>query len=102
MVVLVSYYTKLKPRGSIYLFGARFVILSTHRVKKKLRCSAVIQPMGGGGSRTGDPSITTADYDFPAPQRTGNSCDVQMALTIKNPSIHISDFRTGMRSPPCF
>ena len=62
---------------------------------------------GGGGALGGqarmDASITTADYDFPAPQRTGNSCNLRMQAAIKNRSIHIiSDFPTGMRSPPCF
>ena len=47
-----------------------------------------------------DASINTAENDFPVPQRTGNSCDVKMPRAIKNPSIHISDFPTGMRSPP--
>ena len=55
----------------------------------------------GGQARMGA-SITTAENDFPVPQRTGNSCDVRLYRTIKNPSIHISDFPTGMRSPPCF
>ena len=49
-----------------------------------------------------DASINTAENDFPVPQRTGDSCNVRMRISIKYPSIHISDFRTGMCSPPCF
>ena len=32
------------------------------------------------------PSITTVENDFPVPQRTGNSCDVRMKISIKYPS----------------
>ena len=55
--------------------------------QKSLGCSAVIQPMGGGGSRPGDPSITTAENDFPAPQHTGNSCNVQINAPCNQKSI---------------